>query len=314
MSSTIMFDRKWYILLRLLELKGDTYEEIDRREITDLKVTFTITNTLLGDPSLAMFQIYNISPETVAFISNPKCYISFHTGYYTDNKNELNVLFNGQVTNSYQIRQQNDIIWNVWARNAFTLLNVSKPDIDSIQNETKRKAILKKLTTAAPELSEPIYIGDAESVIDNSEDLPEFTLGGTFKEEFDDVLEDIGLGWQIQGDDFLVFNSQNLDPTSDETEVIKIDRKTGLLTRPVIDYTGITFTHLLNGKFKPTKVIEVDPNTVTYNLGNEFYVAQYDKTEWNAKGKFRIFEAKHRGDTRGSKWETDVIAFYRKNG
>jgi len=303
-ASKVLFDRKWKI-----ELKTSSKS----RTIRDLKVTFNIKNTLLGDPSLASFQIYNINEETQAMLSDFTCVISFHAGYYSDNDNDWNVLFTGEVTNCYELRQQTERVWNVWARNSFSLLTQTNPSNFTVVNPISTKAILERLVKDAKSLSgSPLYINNCDKKLLSVEDEEDYSPLGTFSEEFDDLLLKHGLGWQVQQDELVVFDKESTDPGSLEGDAIKVGRETGMLTKPIVDYTGVNFTHLLDGRFRPSKIIEVEPNTIKYNLGNEFYVKQ-DKTQWRAKGKFRIFEVTHKGDTRGDKWETEVIAFYRRN-
>lgn len=305
MASKALFDRKWKIVLTVRD---------KIKTIRDLKVTFNIRNTLLGDPSLATFQIFNINEETELMITDNDCIISFHAGYYSDDEDTWSLLFQGEVTNSYEIRQQTDIIWNVWARNGFSLLNRTNPSVPSIQNPTSPKSILESLVSDATGLrGTPTYVNNCDLKLSGAEPLDEFSINETFAGEFTDLLEPYGLGWQIQGDELVVFDKAFTDPANLEGETIVVSRETGLLTVPMVDYKGISFTHLLDGRFKPTKIIDVTPNTARYNLGNEFYVKRYDKSKWRSSGKFRIFEVTHKGDTRGDRWDTEVTAFYRRN-
>lgn len=313
MASQVMFDRKWEIVLQVMEEQGKILVPTKTKSLRDLKMTFNIRNTLLGDPSLASFQIYNINSETEAMLTSHRCFITMKAGYTADKYPTLGVLFQGEITNSYEIRQGVDIVWNVWARTAFNLLNTAKVGIKSIQVPTSPISILDQLVADAVGLSKPTYVNDAESVLRSASALDEFQISGTFKQEFDDLLLPLGLGWQIQGDELLVFNQQFTDPSGTGEQAINVSRLTGLLTVPVVDYTGVNFTNLLNHEFKPTKVINVEPNTARYNLGNEFYVKKFDKDRWRANGRFRIFEVTHKGDTRGDMWESEVTAFYRRN-
>lgn len=316
MASQVLFDRKWKIVLEVKNKVGTNLvtDETKTRVLKDLKVTFNIRNTLLGDPSMASFQIYNINSKTEALLTSHNCFITFYEGYATDNEASWNVLFTGKVTNSYDLRQNTDIIWNIWARDGFTLINGSRPTLASIQSPTAPKTILEDLVRNAVGLEgSPTYIGESETKLVSAPLLNEFMISGTFTEEFDDLLLPLGLGWKVEGSELIVFDQEKTDPSQIEGTPIPISDKTGLMTYPIADYTGITFTHLLNGKLKPTKIIDVVANTTRYNLGNEFYVENFDKEIWRSSGLFRIYEVVHRGDTRGSRWETDVTAFYRRN-
>jgi len=300
-----MFDRKWKIVLTAGS-KSKTLRE--------LKVTFNITNTLLGDASLATFQIFNINTETEAILSDNTCVLEFYAGYYSDDENTWNVLFKGEVTNCYEIRQQTERVWQVWARDSFSLLTYTNVTIPSIVNPIPVKTILEKLIASAPGLKgKPLYIDNSDKKLLALEDEDDYSPTGNYTQEFNDLLLKHGIGWQVQQDEIIIFDQKETDPSSLEGDAITISRETGLLSVPMVDYTGVNFTHLLNGKLRPSKIIDVAPNTARYKLGNEFYVERYDIKQWRANGRFRVFETTHRGDTRGDKWETEVIAFYRRN-
>lgn len=302
MASKLMFDRKWKIVLSV-----DGRED---RVLRELKVTFNIVNTLLGDYSLASFQIYNINKETETYITSHGCNISFHAGYHEDAEKNWNVLFSGGITNSHELRQGVDVIWNVWARESLALMSETVKDFAPVQASTPRMTLLNNLIANAKVFSSNItYVGDAKKILTDSDPLEQYTATETYGKEFSDILPS-NLGWTTQNGEFFVYPIENLDPKANE-ESIEISRENGLLTQPTVDYTGVTFDNLLDGMLKPLKVISIVPNTVKYNLGNEFYVSRVDKVKWRASGKFRIMEVTHRGDTRGETWDTFVKAFYR---
>lgn len=312
MASKSLFDRKWKIVLNLIE-EGESSMIITKtKEITDLKVKFNITNTLLGDPSLANFQIYNINSETEAFLTDNKCTISMYAGYYSDA--DWNLLFEGEITNSYRLREDVDLVWNVWARNSYTLLNIMKPTTLVKQTPITTKEAVLMLLADTPRLSNiPTYIGTAEAKLILAQPEPDYTATDTFKKEFDELILSAGLGWQIQENKLVIFDKEDVTPLVTEIATIEVSPLTGLLSYPTVDYTGVKFTNLLNGKFVPTRIINIAPNTIKYDLGNEFYIKKFDKEKWRASGKFRIYEVKHSGDTRGDLWKSDVTAFYRRS-
>ena len=303
MASKLMFDRKWKIVLSLEGEKD--------RTIRDLKVTFNIVNTLLGDYSLASFQIYNINKETESYITSHGCTISLRTGYHEDIEKNWNVLFTGEITNSHELRQGLDTVWNVWARESFSIINQPVVDFQSYQVETPRLTVLNKLIEHSEEFKGKItYIDNALTVLTKSDPLDQYSATESYGKEFSDILPS-NLGWAVQNGEFFVFDIENPDPIS-LVGAIEISREKGLLTVPIADYTGVKFSTLLDGQLKPLKVINIKPNTIKYNLGNEFYVKRVDKEKWRAQGLFRIMEVTHRGDTRGETWDTSVTAFYRK--
>lgn len=313
MASQVMFDRKWKIVLNVSEEVDGELKVTKSKTITGLKVTFDICNTLLGDPSLGTFRIYNINKETENFLTNNNCVIEFYSGYNTDLEDAWNLLFSGEITNSYELRQQTNSVWNIWARNGFTALNYKKVTLAPVQNPISPHTILGRLVDDSLFLNSSIsYVNGCEEILLEAEELDEFSVTGSLQQELNDLLIPLGLGWQIIGNKLIVFDGVSTKPGTNEN-AIKINDKTGLLSIPIVDYTGVKFTSLLNGQLQVTKIVEIEPNTARYDLGNEFYVKKFDKTKWSAAGKFRIFEVTHRGDTRGDKWTSEVTAFYNRS-
>lgn len=276
-------------------------------ELTGLRMVFTVKNTFLGDPSLGSFQIYNLKQTTKEMFSAEACSIALTVSYEGQ---EPRVIFKGEVTNSYGIRSGADTIQQVWARDSWRTLESYKPVISSKTKSYSRKTLVSEVISSTPSLGGIKYLGDSESVMDSAKDLNNYTATGTTQEELQDLFDGAELSWYVRDGFVYVTDPNEVLASSKANADFVVSRKTGLLDKPEISYVGLTLSHLMDTRFYPGAKIYVEPNTITYNLGNEYYVPQ-DSSTWNAKGLFRVMEVTHRGDTRGNTWKSEVTAYYK---
>lgn len=299
--------RNWEVSIQTFEIgSSGEYEIMETRTLKELRIVFQLRNTYLGDPSLGSLQFYNLAPVTKNMLTSGKCLCSISTGYSEASKG---LIFQGEVTNSYEIRESTDTIQQVWLRDSGRSLVDTIPQLDPFSEPQSPSNLLSKLISGTPNLSGPDYIGNSKQLLDSAVDVDEYVFSGTTQEELDDILSPIDLSWFVEFGRVRVYSS--LDPLAGQTSGdLTISRNSGLLTRPTISYTGVTFQHLMNSELQPGRLIDIVPNTVEYDLGNESYVP-IDTSRWKVSGLFRVMEAIHRGDTRGDKWRTDVKAYYR---
>jgi len=196
----------------------------DTRTIRDLKVTFNIRDTTLGDPHLGTFQIFNCAPDTYTMLTEERILFEFYTGWMGQ---PPALLFSGEIINSYEIRQGADQIWNIWARDSGFALGEDTLAIDPYNAK-----------------------------------------------EMSDLLHSLDLKWVVTSGVVTVFSAT--DPTvpqvGDPSTVFKVSPESGLLTRPTLDWVGISLDHVLDPRFTPGGIIQVEPESIQFKFGNEFYV------------------------------------------
>lgn len=279
--------------------------------LTELRITFNIRNSDWNDPSVAQFQIYNLSPVAKALFERGRTYVEFNAGYTGD---ALANLFSGEVTNAYELRQDTDLVYNVTARDSQKDLETFQPEIASFSTEVSRETILNLLIDEAPNLKGIKYTGDTYNTLTSSNSLPDYTCEGTFGEELYELLITIQLRPYIKnGYVYILSDEEDTQEYVSDIPPFDVNKNTGLLTRPNLDYIGMKFDHLLNAKFYPGRLINLDPETYTRDLGNEFYVQQ-DQLSVQVSGLFRIFRSTHKGDTRGNEWVSVVESINTQTG
>lgn len=280
-------------------------------EVKDLRMMLNVLDTALGDPLTASLQIYNLSPTTKNILNTKLCYITLEVGYGLGGENLLPI-FEGEVTNSYELRVGPDLIQNIFARDSGTALNESVISLASYTTPTPVSAILMAILTEAPDvIGTPDYLGSSQAVINSADSLDDWVFGGTLSEELNELLTPLGLRWYISGG---VVRIIKLDDGSTagpgDSTPFEVSVETGLLSRPKVDWVGIEFEHLMNPGFKPGNLITIKPQTVQRDFGNELYVPIPGEIV-KLSGTFRVMEARHKGNTRGSEWKTIVKAFHK---
>lgn len=280
------------------------------KSFSGIRVVFDIRNTLLGDPSLANFQLYNIAPETREMLSTGFCYVTMEIGY---KGGTLAPVFRGEVVNTYELRMQADSVQYIAARDSNDMINNFRPKVDSFETEQTPKQILEKIIEASPNITGITYIGTSRSVISSADPLDGYTILGFLGEELNSLLTPLQLKWHVFDGNLRIINEN--DPTKQlagDESPFNVSIDTGMLTRPKVNWVSVKFDHLMNSRFTCDRLIQLDPLTVERDFGNKFYVPQDDERV-KLDGLYRIMQAHHKGDTRGRLWKTAVIA-YTKTG
>jgi len=276
------------------------------RTFKELRVVFNVTNTLHGDPCTGNFQLYNIAQRTKTLLATASCFISLKTAYW--GRKQV-MIFQGEITNSYEIRQGADTVYNIWARDSGRSLDTAPQGLRSYSEEKNGVFLLDKLVRAVPNIQNTVkYIGSAQSALAQvTEDSYNFI--GSFRKQITELTEQANLLWHCRFGEVRVLAQE--DPVHQlvgDTSPFVVSVSTGLLSRPVVDYVGVKFDHLLEPKFTPDALISIEANTVRRDFGNELYVPQ-DEQAAQLSGLFRVKVINHKGDTRGDTWKTSVTAY-----
>lgn len=279
-----------------------------QRTLTDLKMTFKVRITNLGDPLLGTFRIHNVAPETEYLFTSGLCNVELWTGWYG---REPDLLFSGEISNSYQIRQGTELIWNLWVRDTGNNLEQFYPSNPEAgwPEFVSIKQILEDLVNQTPDIASLEAFDTAASVILAVE--TDFTYTDNVRSELTGLLKSLDLGWAVANGVLTVFDMSgtSLGAASDPEGNILVSVRTGLLSRPKLDWVGIEFDHVLDSRFRLGKMLRIDANTVQFDFGNEFYVPLDKRREARLDGDFRIMEITHEGDTRGDMWKSHINAF-----
>ena len=196
----------------------------------------------------------------------------------------------------------------IWARSLGSLMDLYTPDLESFSESVSPQTILDLLVNESPTITYISYTGQTQLKLLYAEKLKEYTFGGTLKEELNELLRPLEIQWTIHNNELVLAGDLDKSILYEGDILFEVSIDSGLLTRPKIDWVGIEFDHLLTPQLYPTGIINLIPQTVERDFGNELYVPQPD-IEMRISGNFRVMEAKHSGDTRGDTWKTSVKAY-----
>jgi len=264
------------------------------RVLSELKIQFEITKSLRGYPNTAKFVIYNTSKETEALLQNDEVKLTLNAGY----KNNIKLLFTGQLRNITQGRQGADRIITIYAadgRKDWETAFYNKTLSDTVDVESVVKDIAKTFT-ATP-------VGELLGLTKPADKLMGQTLSGSSKDMMDQLSEDYGFQWSIQDGEFVTVPN---DDAIGKDDVILITPSTGMLGTPTITREGATVKTLLNGDITPNRLIKIESEGTVVSFGNLFFE---NIKETSAQGIYKVYELIHKGDTRGQEWSTESKGF-----
>lgn len=230
--------------------------------IKDLYMDFSVTATTDSKPNLATISIYNLSAETRNLLSEQHLGMNFYAGYGDDSS----IIFRGTTTNVLHERDgtewrtdiysgdgQKEIATNFFSR--------------SYTAGTKVKTIIRDMATAMG------YVPNDDVVLETDTLLKGASYSGRVKDCLDKVTKDFDYSWSIQWGTLEILDSSGFLGNTATAVVLRAD--TGMVGSPtLIDRTdrnkkivGVRVTSLLNPAIKPGRLIKIESQSTTTQLG-----------------------------------------------
>lgn len=294
---------------------GDSYDLRSTKTIKDLRVSFNIENTFLGDYGLASFDIYNLNAESLSWLqaSNRNTKITCYAGYQEEG---APTLFSGRVTNIITLRKGVDTVTTIYARDGSDIGTFYPSDGFSFPRESTPKQLIDALIkddhqTRGTRILQVNYIGDAKEKLNAVKDIRlSFDETGQYSDLFKKILP---YNFRVSFYRGVV----NIRRVLQEGELSKLGAgeraedtlsvDTGLLEFPTINYYAMELKHMLRPNLIPGSVINVRAVSYNINVESAFYERREDLVETNQL--FRIMSVRHVGDNRDNQWSTEIEAF-----
>lgn len=255
--------------------------------ITDLRVKFEITKTLLSYPNLCKLEIYNPNAETLSYLQRKYTNITINAGY----EGNVRLLFTGDVRNVFQNRKGVDRILTVYAgdgERAWQNATFNKTFTSSVSIQSVINDVLKTF--------EGISSGVIEGIPNVKDKLLGQTLSGSSRDILDTFAKEYGFTWSIQNQEVIITPIEN--PIEGD-EAVLITSATGMIGSPTITEIGADVTTLLNPRLTPNRAIKIESVNADVQLGNLFF-RNIAKT--SGEGVYKIQEVTFKGDSREGDW------------
>lgn len=267
------------------------YIDQNTRVISDgLRMTFKIEKTSEPTPNKATIEIYNIAPDTIKLLKEPKCRIVLSAGYGLSSdlkETTAEIIFTGDGIKSYTKKSGPDYITTIECGDGASAYQDGKINA-SLNEGTSSQTAIQQVISAMGLKSGEIK-GASGSFSGN------LVLSGNAKDAMDDVTKKNDLEWSIQDEQVQVIpinNFNSLDP-------IKLTNETGLIGSPnrtgfqnsknkTDKDSGIEFISLLQPELKPGRRVLIESKFIT--------------------GVFVVRKVNMNGDTKSGNWYSECEA------
>lgn len=273
-----------------MDIDGDPF--ILQSDGHQFRVTFDVTVTPADTLSFADIRLYNLA-KTTAITQGTA--IIFRAGF----TNAVDTIFSGYVTNVFREREGASVVTRLLCKSGD-----AREDRGSAQGSYGPNVmlidILKDLARSWPRQLD----------IDESqfEDVPPFTSGYVSDGDIPTILNKLAYAFDfewLQDRGRLVVTRKNKQRTGTITEVSQF---TGMVGIPEVtrgpDGIGVFVVNTLNPYFRINGRINVKSEFSTFNTGNMF-VSQMSG-DAQASGEYNIFALRHRGDSWGNQWVSEI--------
>lgn len=273
-----------------MDIDGDPF--ILQSDGHQFRVTFDVTVTPADTLSFADIRLYNLA-KTTAITQGAA--IIFRAGF----TNAVDTIFSGYVTNVFREREGASVVTRLLCKSGD-----AREDRGSAQGSYGPNVmlvdILKDLARSWPRQLD----------IDESqfEDVPPFTSGYVSDGDIPTILNKLAYAFDfewLQDRGRLIVTRKNKQRTGAMTEVSQF---TGMVGIPEVtrgpDGIGVFVVNTLNPYFRINGRINVKSEFSTFNTGNMF-VSQMSG-DAQASGEYNIFALRHRGDSWGNQWVSEI--------
>lgn len=261
--------------------------------ITDLRMTFHIEKDILGLPNRAKIQIWNLSKQTRLRIEKFFTKIILNAGYVGD----TGLIFTGNITNVFHIREGVDIITEIYAADGFMAYKTG------IFNKTYSPgaspiSVTNDIIGSFPGITKGQILGIPSS----SNNLMGATYSGSSVDVLNQHTREYSTRWTIQNEVLSIFPV--MGSLSNVTRILSA--VTGMIGSPTITEIGANAKVLLDREILPGSQFKIDSTMPQVRLG-EYYFPNVSPTI--GTGTYRVNKIIHSGDTHSDLWETQIEGF-----
>lgn len=278
-----------------LDVNGETF--IDGTQDNKLRLLFDVSISPGDSLQLAEISIYNLSENTIVKKGDS---VSLVAGY----KNSYGVIFSGEVTNAFKERDRASIVRRLLCRS-------SQAKSRGSANSTygPNASIVDILKDIAAQWPLRLDIDSSQFSTD-----PAFSSGYVADGDIPTILNRLGETFQFdwtESNGRLIITKRGVERST--PTVVDIDMFTGMVGIPEVnrgpDGLGLYVTSALNPFIYPGTVMNVKSGYSTYSTGNAYFAEKADDA--TANGRFSVFGIRHRGDTHGNQWVSEIDALRR---
>jgi hypothetical protein len=279
-----------------------SFDGVNIKPITDLRIIFEIDKDDGSQLNHGTIKIYNLSPKNRAQIAKthpigyplfePIVKVFLNVGYSNDNVR----IIGGELLSAINTKDGKDWITTIEVYSGIKTVTKSIANF-SFAKPTKITTIIDKLLKAMQ--IDFSYTEDAKDLLSNLKTEDYTASGLTFKEVYT-VLNRYGASFTIEedGKGLIYIDDRPRNPTQGQNSQNTFSPNNGLIGSPEITRTGISIRSLLRPRTRIMERIFVKSRTLSNTL------------RFGTFADYHIKSIKHKGDTRGEDWFTEIEGSY----
>lgn len=258
--------------------------------VSSAEIAFSILKTPTSESNKATVDIYNLSSASRAKISELDQVVTVSAGY--SNAGGLEVIFVGDITLINHQHNRPNIVTRLELNDGERILRESKLSLSYKEGFSTRQILMDILS----KLSVPQKIDLTKLQFTDKKFSNGYSFVGQAKVALDTLTKTVGLEWSFQNGELKI----QPDGSVDFTRAIVLNKDTGLIGSP----------ERLENIGKKSKKEKVKPGWKVLSLlqpkAEPGGIVTLESREIPKPTQFRIEEVEHRGQVRGSEWNTSM--------
>ena len=302
---------QWLRYFRLIvATDGSNTEALD---LSDFRVTFHISQAMVGKPCTADIKVYNVSQETVDKIEVP-------TNAAVGHK-RLKVIIEAGYQEDHSMIFEGDLWWKSTGRESSTdtYMQLVAATGDRAHQYAVVNASIPKGATQAQ-----VFDAVAQTMKDKGVSVtkrPDFMEGQLPRGKvmycmgssaMQGLASTNGFEWGYGAGGIVTVRKDQTYKRSED--VIILNAMTGLIGRPTVTVDGVEATCLLQPRIDLGSLVQIDNNAIqtggSYDTSYKADIMANSAVTGamlSADGLYRVLGREHIGDTRGNDWYTKII-------
>lgn len=280
-----MTDRRLYSVI----IDGNTY--ISESDAYQFRVVFDIDINPGETLAFGDFRIYNLAKKSTV---EAGASIEFRAGY----TNQVDTIFKGYITNTFRERDGASTVQRFLCKSGDPARDRGSLN-SSYSQGVQLLDVLKDIAKQWPRQLDIDESQFADVALTSG-----YMVDGDIPQELNQLAQAYNFDW-VQERGRLVITKRTATRT---TPVTEISQFTGMVGVPEVtrgpDGLGVYVIHKLNPYFRINGRINIKSEFQSFNAGNLFVVGLAGDAR--ATGEYNIFQLRHRGDSHGNLWVTEI--------
>lgn len=263
-------------------------------KIEGLRVSFTVSRSIISQPNQLQMTIYNLSRETQVRFEKEFTKVFLFAGYVDNTR----LLFKGNIRNVAIASNGVETMTTVYGGDADQAF-LTSTFAETFQGKTPLVNVVRRLA----DTFEDVTIGKLDGLQNKNLPLRAYTLVGKTAKQLDTLSNSFDFIWQINDGVFTTLDSKK----TGNNRAIVVSAATGLLEVPTITEVGVNIKTLLNPLYVPQHLIDLQ----TSDNQIQSQIATYTHLpRTKTKGLHKIAKVTHVGDTHSNSWTSTIECLF----